>query len=238
MQKNLTEVFRKIDVSAKRAGTSTGSDFFKRVSNLFISPRELGGKVYIKKGKPDSLEKLIEAALDYKVCKLTYGIGENEKEYRIGPLHFFNYRDAMYILSKNITLSQYRSEDIITTLALHRVKDVKVLDEYFEYPPDFDAERYFETGLFNFEGEKHTIRLKFPTYAREYILEREWYPNQTEELPEDGSVIISFESDLNLILIGWIRGFGSDVEVLEPSELRETIIKDIERNLEQYTNAT
>jgi len=50
----------------------------------------------------------------------------------------------------------------------------------------------------------------------------------------DGSVVVSFESDSNMILIGWIRGFSSDVEVLEPSELREIVIKDLEQNLSQY----
>ncbi|MBI2486206.1 MAG: WYL domain-containing protein [Deltaproteobacteria bacterium] len=117
---------------------------------------------------------------------------------------------------------------------MHRVKDVKVLGEYFEYTSNFDVKRYFEKGLFNFEDEKHVVKLKFPPHTGDYILEREWYPNQKEELLEDGTVIISFESDLNMILMGWIRGFGSDVEVLEPQELMEMIIKDLQQNLDRY----
>jgi predicted DNA-binding transcriptional regulator YafY len=235
IQKNLTEVFKKINDSTAKAQTRVGNDFFKRVSNLFILPRELGGKVYGNKTSLNFIDKIIEAALDYRVCELTYGIGEREKKYRIGPLHFFNYRDTIYILSRNMTLSERYSEDIFTNLALHRVKDVKFIEnEYFEYPSNFDVERYFETDLFNFEEEKRRIKLKFLPHTREYILEREWYPNQKEELLQDGGVVISFESDLNMILIGWIRGFGSDVEVIEPPELRGIIIRDIERNLSQY----
>ena len=45
---------------------------------------------------------------------------------------------------------------------------------------------------------------------------------------------MSFESDLNMITVGWIRGFGSDVEVMEPKELRDNIIKDLKENLRQY----
>jgi hypothetical protein len=204
IQRNLAEVFKKINDSTEKARVGSGNDFFKRVSNLFILPRELGGKVYGNKGSLDFVEKLIKAAIDYRVCKLTYGT--EEKKYRIGPLHFFNYRDAMYVLSKNMALSELYSKDIFINLALHRVKGVRVLEnEYFEYPSGFDAERYFETDLFKFEEEKQTVKLKFPPHTRDYILEREWYPKQKEELLPDGSVVVSFKSDLKMILIGWIH---------------------------------
>ena len=47
-------------------------------------------------------------------------------------------------------------------------------------------------------------------------------------------MIFEFESDLNMIVQGWIRGFGSNVEVLEPEELRETIVDDLKKCLKQY----
>lgn len=236
VQKNLAEVFRKISVSTKESESRAGNDFFKRVSNLFILPRELGGRVYYEKSGMDFLEKLIDAALDYKVCEITYEVWETVKKCTIGILHFFNYRDTMYLLCKNIKLSKLHKEDKYINLALHRVKEVIVLDgEYFEYPSDFDAKKFFDSDIFCFEEDKQKIKLKFPSHTSEYVLEREWYPNQKVELLDDGSVVISLESDLNMILIGWIRGFGADVEVLEPVELREMIIKDLDQNLRQYT---
>jgi hypothetical protein len=73
IQNNLAEVFKKINDSTEKVRVASGNDFFKRVSNLFILHRELGGKVYGDKGNLDFLEKLIKAALDYQVCELTYG---------------------------------------------------------------------------------------------------------------------------------------------------------------------
>ncbi len=74
-----------------------------------------------------------------------------------------------------MTLSRRYSKDIIMNLALHRVKDVRVLEnEYFEYPSGFNAERYFKSDLFKFEEAKQRIKLKFPPHTRDYILEREW----------------------------------------------------------------
>ncbi|TFG75522.1 MAG: WYL domain-containing protein [Thermodesulfobacteriales bacterium] len=134
----------------------------------------------------------------------------------------------------NIDLSEQLSEKTLTTLALHRVKAVRLLDEKFDYPYELDLKNEFKSNSFNFADEVHNIRLKFPARTREYILEREWYPNQTSKVQKDGSPILEFESDLNLIVQGWIRGFGPDVEVLEPLVLRKKIIEDLKTNLNQY----
>jgi len=122
-------------------------------------------------------------------------------------------------------------------MALHRVKNVNLLNEFFEYPKDFDVDKFFENSLFNFEGEKHKIELKFRSEIKDYILEREWYPNQGEDLLRDGSVVISFESEINMILTGWIKGFGANVKVLDPPVLREQITDDLRENLRQYESA-
>ncbi|MFQ5788051.1 MAG: helix-turn-helix transcriptional regulator [Thermodesulfobacteriota bacterium] len=232
MHNHLGEVFNKIGISAQEAEKISGNEFFKRISTLFILPRELGGKVYSEKKQLNSFEQIIEAAINNQVCEITYGKGETEKKYKISPLHFFNYRDAIYILSKNLT----NNENKIITMALHRVKNVVLLNEFFEYPKDFDVDKFFNSSLFNFEGDKHKIKLEFSPEIKDYILEREWYPNQKEELLKDGSVIISFDSEINMILSGWIKGFGSSVKVLEPPELREEIIADLKQNLHKHEN--
>lgn len=235
IHKNINEIFKKIKLEAVEAKKRSGNNFHERVCNLFILPKELGGKVYNEESKIDFLKKLIEAALDLKICEITYGSGDSSKKYKIAPLHFFNYRDAIYLLTKNIEMSDKYSKNIFTDLALHRVKNVKVLKEDFVYPTSLDLKKHFKSGSFNFADEVHEITLRFPAKMKDYVLERDWYPNQRIELQKDGSVIMTFESDLNMILIGWIRGFGSDVEVIETKELRERIVNDLKESLGKYS---
>ncbi len=234
VHKNINELFKKIKLESVEAKKRSGNNFHERVCNLFILPKELGGKVYNEEVKIDFLQKLIEAAIDYRICEITYGSGESNNKYKIAPLHFFNYRDAVYLLTKNIELSKNYSKNIFTNLALHRIKGIKVLDQDFEYPTDLDLKKHFKSGSFNFADEVYRVTLKFPPKIKDYIFERDWYPNQEMEVQKDGSVIMSFESDLNMITVGWIRGFGSDVKVLEPKELRDNIRKDLKENLRQY----
>ena len=100
IQKNINEVFNKIKLEAGESKKRSGNNFQERVSNLFILPKELGGKVSKEYDKIDFLQKLIGAAIDLRICDIAYGSSEIEKNYRIAPLHFFNYRDAIYLLTK------------------------------------------------------------------------------------------------------------------------------------------
>lgn len=234
IQQNIAEVFKKIGLTASEAKKNAGNDFFNRVSNLFILPRELGGKIYADRSKLGFLEKIIEAALDFRTCEITYGKGDKEKKYIIAPLHFFNYRDAIYILAQNLSKPDYFKEQVIVSMAIHRIKELKVTHNAFRYPAGFDVNKYFKDGLFKFEDKKYRIKLLFKPEIRDYILEREWYPNQNEQLLSDGSVELSFDSDINMILTGWVKGFGSNVRVLEPMTLRDLILDDLLNNINQY----
>ncbi len=232
---HLGKVFDKIDISVEKNDKGFGNEFFNRVSKLFILPRELGGKVYSRTNELNILEIIIEAAINYQICEIKYVKKNKENIYRIAPLHFFNYRDAIYILSMNLNETDEDGQHKIITLALHRVRSVDLVKSgNFEYPYDFNLEYYLRFGLFNFEGEQCRVKLKFSPEISDYILDREWYPNQKNEIAKDGSVIISFASEINLILLGWIRGFGSRVEVLEPPELRKEVVDDLKQNLKVY----
>ncbi|HZX14225.1 MAG TPA: WYL domain-containing protein [Thermodesulfobacteriota bacterium] len=227
IQRNLADVFTKIREAAEKYSPQERRDFFNRVSNLFMLPRELGGKVY-SESNIAFLRQLIDAALDYQVCELSYGLGDKIKKYNIAPLHFFNYRDAIYLLSKDL------GDNIIKTFALHRIKEVNTLNEHFEYPSQFDVKSFLSKSPFSSEGDKRIIKLRFSPDIKEYILDREWFPNEKKEVLQNGSLLLTFVSDINMILIGWIRGFGSDVIVLKPIKLRQYIINDIRKNLRKY----
>ena len=226
IQDNLNSIFRKISLSAKETKDKTGNEFQERVSDLFVVPLELGGKVYVKKDQVKFLELLIEAALDGNTCKALYGAGDRRKEYMLATLHFFNYRDVIYLIAKDLN----DDETSYKNFAIHRFREITVEEEStFEYPPDFDVDEHMKANMFKFESEKHKISLRFYEGARDYVLERQWFPNQEEELSDDGTIILTFENEINLMLLGWIRGFGPDVEVLGPEILRDRMIDDMKK---------
>jgi len=231
IQDNLNNIFKKISLSAKETKEKTGSEFQERVSDLFVVPLELGGKVYVKKDQVNYLGLLIEAALDGNICNVVYGAGDKRKNYTLAPLHFFNYRDVIYLIARDLNDPETKYKNF----ALHRVRELEIdEDSFFDYPVDFDVDEHMKANMFKFESEKYEINLKFYPGAKDYVLERQWFPNQKEQIMEDGSLILTFDNEINLMLTGWIRGFGPDVEVLEPKILRDRMIDDIKKCSENY----
>ena len=70
-------------------------------------------------------------------------------------------------------------------------------------------------------GEETEVKLKFSPQVTRRVKESVWHPSQTiEDLPGGGCVLIVRVGSV-LEMTPWIRGWGPDVEVLEPEELRE-----------------
>ena len=75
-----------------------------------------------------------------------------------------------------------------------RMTNVKLLDETFETPPDWNAEEYLKTGFYMMRGGKlTTVEIHFDEFQAQWIRERQFFhpDEQREDLP-DGSLRLSF----------------------------------------------
>ena len=67
------------------------------------------------------------------------------------------------------------------------------------------------------------LKLKFSKQIEDFVSECIWHSSQKLSKNKDGSLNMEFEIDgLNEIKI-WVFGFGANVEVLEPKELRDEL---------------
>src|SRR6266540_6103842 len=96
-----------------------------------------------------------------------------------------------------------------------RFASVRVREEGFDRPPDFELASYWEEWSRSFEASRP--RIEVTVRASELVLR--FLPRDTRG--EDGVFVVGFES-LEDAFRELLR-FGPDVEVLEPVELRERI---------------
>jgi predicted DNA-binding transcriptional regulator YafY len=83
-------------------------------------------------------------------------------------------------------------------------------------------------------GEEIPIKLKFSRDVTRRVKESIWHPSQTlKDLP-DGSCLLTMHVGSTLEMTPWIRGWGPDVEVLEPLELRNQFKMWADRVKEMY----
>lgn len=87
------------------------------------------------------------------------------------------------------------------------------------------------------EGEiikQETIKLKFKPEIARIAQETVWHSSQVTELQPDGSAIVTMNLSITVGLETFILGWGEQVEVLEPAELREEIIEMAKAMLNVY----
>jgi predicted DNA-binding transcriptional regulator YafY len=109
----------------------------------------------------------------------------------------------------------------IITFKLERMKDLAVLDKRFEIPHEISIGKLLASSWGIFTGEAINIVLKFSPHVTRRVKESVWHISQLIEDTPDGGCLLSLGVNSTLEITPWIRSWGPDVEVMEPSELRE-----------------
>ncbi|MFO8146888.1 MAG: WYL domain-containing protein [Gillisia sp.] len=165
---------------------------------------------------------IVDAILKKKVLKLEYKAFEKSRSYthHLHPYLLKEYLYRWYVFGYNEYWKGLRiyALDRIVTLEPVYTK------EYRE--PQKDPRDYFKNiiGVTRFEeGPPPTIVLKFSHHQANYILTQPLHPSQKvlEETKEHVSISLEVHPspELEIKILGW----GEDVEVLEPEELRNLI---------------
>jgi predicted DNA-binding transcriptional regulator YafY len=92
------------------------------------------------------------------------------------------------------------------------------MDEHF-------SESY---GIFSGKADK-TAKLKFSPKAARWVAQENWHPNQRSTFDKNGYFILEFEYGQDPELVMDILKYGSEVEVMAPTELRNKIKREIEK---------
>lgn len=146
------------------------------------------------------------------------------KRYRLEPLTVAVYRQALYLLARD------SGDGAIKTFSVDRFEEV-VRDrrESFERPEGWSPEEHLRHAFGIVSGPPEVVRLRFPAELKTYVKDRIWHHTQRFESEPDGAVVLRLEVAMTAELIQWVRGFGAQVEVVEPASLREEILEDARR---------
>jgi CRISPR-associated endonuclease/helicase Cas3 len=120
----------------------------------------------------------------------------------------------------------------IRTHKIERIEAASLTMEEFTVPESFDEQALldFAWGIWSEDREPESVRLRFfPGMAAVRLRESIWHRTQEiEELP-DGGCIWKAELAEWREMVPWVRGWGAEVEVMEPEGLRDALIREIEK---------
>jgi predicted DNA-binding transcriptional regulator YafY len=123
----------------------------------------------------------------------------------------------------------------VRTFKLDRLERAQMLDQSYEIPPEFDANVYLVDSWGIMRGEDLTeVVLQFSRGVAALVRERKWHPSQTIDELADGGLLFTVRVSNPREMRPWIRSWGAEVEVLEPSELRNEMAEQVRRMAERY----
>lgn len=126
----------------------------------------------------------------------------------------------------------------IQALKLERVLAVRLLNDRFERPVTSELLNHIRSSWGVWGGGGVVVKLRFSNRVRLRLFETRWHPNQRIEDDNQDHILWQAEIAEPQEMLPWIRGWGSDVEVLEPAYLREMIAVEAERTYRLYGRNT
>ena len=144
---------------------------------------------------------------------------------------------ALYAIGKETTYHKS-----IRTFKLARMKNLQILrDTSYSTPDDFDPQAFLKhawgiTGQSDGATANITLRFQKSVAAR---IEEGGYPNMEKRVLPDERIEVSFKAGtdktgLPLEVLVWVRGWGANVEVIEPAALRERWLEDCRDVVARY----
>lgn len=123
----------------------------------------------------------------------------------------------------------------LRTYKLERIKRAELTNKSFELAPDFKgAEQLQRAWIVMYSDETPVrVRLRFSAVVTPRVRETRWHPGQDITLTRDGCEWTALIGD-TVEIEPWIRGWGCECEVLEPLELRASIVSHIQRSVHVY----
>ena len=185
--------------------------------------------------KEGILNPLLDAILNQHPVEIlhqeVFGPQREPSWRKVTPLHLLFYRANWYLLA--LSGKEWR------TFSLARIETVKVLPGEAALKVSQKAIRDKIASAFGIfiTDQNHpvvTVRLKFVPELARFV--RSMLPHPGQEFCDGagGCLEVSFPSTLNRELIAEILGFGEQVEVLEPKELRKEIAAILEKTAKLY----
>jgi len=171
------------------------------------------------------LDEVFQAVLEGKQLEINYrSLGdETPAERTLHPLGLVFDSGIIYLVATVWNYPNFRQ------FALHRISEAEMLDKPAKKNDIFCLDKYIAEGNFDFPQQEEQIRIKLlaSDWLARHLEERKLSKDQTIAETEEGFLIEASVIE-TAQLKWWLLGLGTQVEVLEPDSLRQSICNTID----------
>ncbi|MCX5653697.1 MAG: WYL domain-containing protein [Planctomycetota bacterium] len=151
---------------------------------------------------------------------------------RLEPYWLIFYERAWYLIGRS------SCHKAVRTFKLGRFKSLASAKTQFKMPKGLTLEKHLGNAWGMMRGEKSfDVELKFSPLIGPNVAEVNWHKTQKIRWDEDGHVFFTATVDGLDEIVWWVLGYGPEVEVLSPPELRQRVAAMARRTLAMYEKA-
>jgi predicted DNA-binding transcriptional regulator YafY len=179
----------------------------------------------------DNLFKKMNTAIRTEQCMVMdyYSFNRDQYSSRTVDPYQIVYRDGFWYL---VAFCHFREE--IRLFRVDRIQQLEFAPDSFEKPTDFDLETYLGSAWQMERGPEFEFSIRFYGDAARYVQETQFHPSQQIVLSNDNTILFTAHACGIKSVARWAMQFGNEAEVLEPVELRELVINQMQAALEKY----
>lgn len=204
------------------AGQHDSSEIAKRVRILRMAGRDTSNEHF---------QTVAGALLNRQRLDILYhGRGNGEESRReISPQRLTHYRDNWYLDA------WCHQRNALRSFAVDRLREAKVLEKRAKDIAEKELDIHFASSYGIFAGKpKHTAVLRFTPQRARWVAEEQWHPQQQGRTLPDGCYELHLPYSDPRELVMDILKHGTEVEVVEPQELRKAIQQQLQQMVRQY----
>jgi len=181
------------------------------------------------------LEKITLAWAEKRKLQLWYRGAEEKvaKEYLFCPY----YVEVGALGQAVYAIGRIEPQNEMRTFKIERVERIELLKQSYSIPKSFNPQQLFNNawGIWYTDQPPVKIVLRFSSRVASRVKETRWHPTEEVVQQPDGTLLWSASIAEPREMQPWIRGWGADVEVLEPQELREKIKEETKILYQKYS---
>jgi len=184
---------------------------------------------------PALLEDCRRSITERRRLRLLYYSAHRDdlRERIVQPYHLHHWRGEPYLIAWCEWRTDWRD------FFLGRIREWETLApaDAFARDPSFDADAYRQHSFALERGDPLvTVRVRFSPYQARWMRERQFHPSQQCVDGPDGSLEMTLAVAGTSEIKRWLLGYGAEVDVLEPTSLREEMAGETKKMAKIYSD--
>ncbi|MFH2098064.1 MAG: WYL domain-containing protein [Pseudomonadota bacterium] len=213
---SLESLFKKVRATLPPVTVS----FLERIQSSFA----VGIRPYKDYGRfREMMNQIGQAIPKRRRIEIVYHALKSEKETlrKVDPYKLWFFDGTIYLIGN----CHLRGE--VRTFVLDRLRLLRVTNEFFDMPRDFDLDEYTRSSFKVMKGELHKVVVRISLEWARWAGEKIWHETQkARKLPNGGLELTFHVAGLEEIR-SWVLSLGSEAEVMEPPELIKSILEEL-----------